>query len=571
MPFTDTSPSKPGSWLCADGPYQERITSLCERYPGLQQPDPENSAAPLTSRKVQVTLLTVNENSKYRREPPITLPTGLQRLKHKLQSREGSQNVWLVENINPEAVALLGAHFNMDPNFFLDYERVSKWARRADQPNLTPMLATDAASRLYSVTKYCELRRLDGIDSYCVSCADSGRFIHRMKRPNQNTHKNEFMTVSIIDRRVAYWHRTVGADGWDVVILCDPPLRRPHVWKPGKEGKDGTFDANLRAFERNEPFQGGFRDFTSPTTVSPHDCAYLTRNSLSEDISYYLLNLKALGITSPSLSPGHTDPLFILQKIIAAHYMQLMSFTTSHIRSLQRFLVRNDVLHDVEIDWVEARWSEIVDITLRCNEYIDNLEAMMLGFGISFEEPQPIRSNNCNNDISLDFQFILHQAQACKIRASELNGALTALTSMVSNAQAHDEARVSLREAKNVKALTIVAMLFIPLSFTSGLFSMNEQYMPGRNDFSTFWFVSVPLIIMVFAGAVVGEVGYGDDGKWGWGNFFHGLAQILSAWAKALRVCGKRCRDRARKGYLPAGEHTPNKEAIPGPAGVGSV
>jgi Mg2+ and Co2+ transporter CorA len=74
---------------------------------------------------------------------------------------------------------------------------------------------------------------------------------------------------------------------------------------------------------------------------------------------------------------------------------------------------------------------------------------------------------------------LLQTAKDLKEHADSLNDALTGLMGIVSNPQAG-------REAKTVKILTIVALVFIPLSFTSGLFSMENECLPGEGRFWMF-------------------------------------------------------------------------------------
>lgn len=214
--------------------------------------------------------------------------------------------------------------------------------------------------------------------------------------------------------------------------------------------------------------------------------------------------------------------------------MQLIRFTTSYLAQFEWPLHRRESLHDITISWAQGRWSEIQGASRRCNEYVDNLESLFLSLNIPFSSPVLGQGKDWTNT-NLDFQFLLHQAKSIKARANELNNAFTGLTGIVGNAQAHreaerslEEAKRSVREAKNMKALTMIAMVFIPLAFTCGLFSMSDSYIPGGGKFWVFFAVSIPLVIMIFIGAFLGELGYNKDGEWLWETFGVNLKGLVT-------------------------------------------
>jgi Mg2+ and Co2+ transporter CorA len=57
----------------------------------------------------------------------------------------------------------------------------------------------------------------------------------------------------------------------------------------------------------------------------------------------------------------------------------------------------------------------------------------------------------------------------------------------------------STSESIYMMRLTVLALTFAPLSFTTGLFSMSGSYLPRQPDFWIFWVASLPLVALVFA------------------------------------------------------------------------
>lgn len=107
-----------------------------------------------------------------------------------------------------------------------------------------------------------------------------------------------------------------------------------------------------------------------------------------------------------------------------------------------------------------------------------------------------------------------------------LSNSITGLVGIAGNQQALAEAKRSLKEAKNIKTLTLVGMVFIPLSFCTGFFSMNDQYLPGGASFRVYFAVAVPLIVVVLLLAYLTGLGYSDDGEWRLKTFFQSLPKF---------------------------------------------
>jgi len=60
------------------------------------------------------------------------------------------------------------------------------------------------------------------------------------------------------------------------------------------------------------------------------------------------------------------------------------------------------------------------------------------------------------------------------------------------------DARQSFAETANISRLTILALVFVPLSFVSSLFSMNSENVPGSEHFWVYFAVAIPVTAVVF-------------------------------------------------------------------------
>jgi Mg2+ and Co2+ transporter CorA len=56
---------------------------------------------------------------------------------------------------------------------------------------------------------------------------------------------------------------------------------------------------------------------------------------------------------------------------------------------------------------------------------------------------------------------------------------------------------LSIYETKRMKELANLGMLFLPLAFASGIFSMAGSYAPGGSSFWVYWVVAGPLVLLM--------------------------------------------------------------------------
>lgn len=73
------------------------------------------------------------------------------------------------------------------------------------------------------------------------------------------------------------------------------------------------------------------------------------------------------------------------------------------------------------------------------------------------------------------------------------------ITSLVQLMNSHR----SVSEASDVRRLTYIAIVFIPLSFIATLFSMGDDFLPGKTNFWLYWVTSIPITLLVLAATSV--------------------------------------------------------------------
>lgn len=108
--------------------------------------------------------------------------------------------------------------------------------------------------------------------------------------------------------------------------------------------------------------------------------------------------------------------------------------------------------------------------------------------GHSSSNPQHIASVK---DVLADYTLINSDIEDAGRRLENMLPVVTSLVQII-------DARQSFAETANISRLTILALIFVPLSFVSSLFSMNSENMPGSEYFWVYFAVAIPVTSVVF-------------------------------------------------------------------------
>lgn len=437
-----------------------------------------------------------------------------------------------MEGLAPDYVATIGGHFYMEPTFWLRQERTCVWSN-----DFTPVSDALPQPSLLNPKKsfhvqYCELRQFNkALESRPFFCKRTRRHVG-MTAPRQNADT----TTAILRRKVSWWCDDITKNGgWDgtmlftlmadnhtdtsaVVILCDPPLQElhpdptDHILKqePKEDGGPLTNDKLS-----NTPFQGGYIDFVPPLRPKngqPPVMSHHPHESMLRDLVYYYMTNSDRLDKATSTSGSNVDiseenegwetpstSAFFLKKIVAAHYLQLADYIKAMLPSLELKLTTA---------WVEEQeqWKGLQTISRRCGNYRDDIEDTLLSLGYPLDIPGrkgPYNWRNCE----MDYQYVYFRLKILKERADNLMTSMTGLASIAGNRQ-------NLEEAKRLKRLNLLALLFIPLAYTSSLFSMQDQYAPNKPQFWVYWVCAIGVVMFTTLVTWVLDRALNDAAEW---------------------------------------------------------
>lgn len=234
-----------------------------------------------------------------------------------------------------------------------------------------------------------------------------------------------------------------------------------------------------------------------------------------DDVCFYIKHHPS-SISSPTRphDGGRNFTAAILpMRIICGHYMKLISYFEVIIYRLAQAewqLSRQSDYADYDVPASEEQWSSFHVSRGRLTAYIEDLEETIKD--ITFQSGDtPVSSEWIS--ITKDLQYIHQRLEKMKCKIDESIASAIGFSNIIGSQQALLEARRSVREAKRTKTLTVVGLIFIPLAYTCGLFSMSDQFRPGERLFWVYFVVSLPLILLVFLVTFLMQFGYDDTGN----------------------------------------------------------
>jgi hypothetical protein len=268
---------------------------------------------------------------------------------------------------------------------------------------------------------------------------------------------------------------------------------------------------------KNEPFQGGYVDFVPPKRLKPGQLPSASRhphNSMLYDLVYYYETNADLLDEEEWKVPSNSA--IFLKKIVAAHYLQLADYIKVMLPSLELKLTTA---------WVEEQeqWKQLGTISRRCGNYRDDIEDTLLSLGYPLDGPAKKKTDGgvySWKDCEVDYQYVYLRLKVLKERADNLMTSMTGLASIAGNRQ-------NLEEAKRVKRLNLLALLFIPLAYTSSLFSMQDEYAPNKPQFWVYWVCAIGVVMFTSVVTWVLDRALNDAAEWTLDPF-----KSIHAWGK---------------------------------------
>ncbi|RSL69284.1 hypothetical protein CEP53_002285 [Fusarium sp. AF-6] len=375
-----------------------------------------------------------------------------------------------VENITSTLVTELGESLDIDPLFFADYincrfDNIWKAVPPPSLATLPSMIATRSHIHLHHY-QFVALGNNDGPTAPYALMTGS------------NVPRNVRRLAPILGRQLALARACCSfiikpvKTSQICLFLVDPPINS--VKAPDAEPYE-SFQAKVLC--------DGFEDFEPPPSFSSFALGKMNRSlyktSMLDRVIYYLETQRPPGfrVNSPSiLSVGYYPVRIVLSE------WSFYTYFTSRCSKYDEYSIHNKAgqLRDEDIAHLQ-RWRRRGK---RGQQRLDMLSEV-IDFHLQYEnEKEPWAL------ILKDVNWLRKQLQEYCESLEQMVAVATSIVQLL-------DSRRSILEAINMRRLTYIAMVFIPLAWAASLFSMSDAYIPGNESFWVYVATALPLLGVV--------------------------------------------------------------------------
>ncbi|ETI28964.1 hypothetical protein G647_01416 [Cladophialophora carrionii CBS 160.54] len=444
-------------------PYTRLVSAMSRNHPNLSslarilcQPTEEGAAAVVEFRN------TVAAAERFY--------TSTQLQKYMTNHHNCTRRLFIMQGLPSNYIETLGAAFNIDPNFFARQILSGMPLHTNKGMRDVPLLSSHPTSRESFCIRYHELREFaDAIGDWELRVMDQPR------RVSVSKFNGEFDGVGIVRKTASIWFRArEKGEGWDAIILLDPPIG--DQFYVGLEKRQCTLRSVL--------YRGGYIDFSplrQDSLALDHAArAGPRRESALEDLIYYYTQAEPPGVAgydSPETVTG------VLKRYVASHWMIQLRYSLDLLVKYENTYHRACFFASVSSTLIQNSLRDVQHLNDRVagwREQVDRSISQFKASGTLGSFP----GQAANDPSEDDFTHILHDLRELRGRVQAVISSMTGLVSII--------------ETMRMKELSILAMVFIPLGLASQLFSMEDEYAPGKPGFWVYCVVGLCLVLLVF-------------------------------------------------------------------------
>ncbi|KAF2106668.1 hypothetical protein BDV96DRAFT_507425 [Lophiotrema nucula] len=381
--------------------------------------------------------------------------------------------VLIIEEISKELIEDLGSRFDIDPWFFASYIRRA-WRNTNTQNTATCTLPSRERNQDFLPLYYHRTLSFESIGAELV----------QLRRKSQHERK-VFVMPKMAGERIGLAQHfcsilliQCGSHGWKSLILADPSMDDEYL--PGKR------NSPLPPVIPSKLFLGGCEDFSSgrePGSNSLRSPRPTNRGMLEELVYYWSLEAPPMfNPNQPTLQSIAYYPL----KIVAAewvNYVAVMGLT------MKDFELSTKTSSDLSADLTKL------------NSNLRGLQAwrrrVLSTQGKLQQVNRFIKRQHKLHGQHDDWEALLEDYEHIGAEVEEHGHRLEAMIPVVTSAVQLVESRRSLIETANVTRLTVLALIFIPLTYIASIFSMSDQFGPSGSEFWVYFTVAVPVTLIV--------------------------------------------------------------------------
>ncbi|KLU92789.1 hypothetical protein MAPG_11774 [Magnaporthiopsis poae ATCC 64411] len=396
------------------------------------------------------------------------------------------KRVVLVENIQPQTLIILGQILEVDPVFFAGH--VNTNFQNIEKAPLPPSLAlfpSQLAEKGFLYVHYQQVIDLgnssmfDALPYALKTDSSPPRNVRRLPPLSGRQLALARGCCSMLSRKMS--------DGsWICLVLVDAPVNSVVA----------TVNAGNISKHPSKPLHGGFEDFVQPAPFSSLQDPPHQRSMLGSLVHYFVNHCRLQGLSANAMQPSSVLTMGYYPIRIALAEWVLYTHPASRYVKFYEYTLRNahNRLHDSDLVDLQ-RWRR------RCKQSQHKL-ALLAEFVHHWlprkeQKQRPRDDNNIDKQLQpwdlvlKDIGFLQSQLRDHSRSLEQMIPVATAMVQLL-------DSRQSITQSADTMRLTYIALVFVPLSWVAGLFSMSERYSPGGNgDFWVYWATALPLLLVV--------------------------------------------------------------------------
>ncbi|KAL8366640.1 hypothetical protein RB595_010481 [Gaeumannomyces hyphopodioides] len=405
--------------------------------------------------------------------------------------------VVLVENIQPQTLIILGQILEVDPVFFAGH--VNTDFQDIEKAPLPPSLAffpSQLAEKGFLYVHYQQVIDLgnsstfDALPYALKTDSSPPRNVRRLPPLSGKQLAIARGCCSMLSRRMS--------DGsWINLVLVDPPVNSVVA----------TINAGNISKHPSRPLHGGFEDFVQPAPLSSFESTTGNNDRNLQDpphqksmlgglVHYFVNHRRLRGLSADAMQPSNVLTIgYYPIRIALAEWILYIHLASRYVKFYEYTLRdTHNRLHDSDLVDLQ-RWRR------RCKQSQHKLT--LLAEFVHHWLPRRRQKQRPRDDDDIDKQLQPWDLVLKDIGflQSQLKGHSHSLEQMIPVATAMVQlldSRQSIAQSASAMRLTYIALVFVPMSWVAGLFSMPERYSPGGNgEFWVYWATALPLLLVV--------------------------------------------------------------------------
>jgi len=393
--------------------------------------------------------------------------------------------ILVIEDLCQDIIELLGTACKIDPLFFASHLHAPFRDMDAQTPNLAILPSRMRRQNFINMHYHRTIEIQENIENVTGLVRD------------MNVSRKVSVLAPLAGRRVSLIQHACSVllfdegkpkQGWLCIILVDPPLvngfisvRHDYENQMASAGRHISCRLSLN----------GYEDFLEPQLTvfgAEYPCVAPSRDGLLDDLVYYWDRQPppSFDRRNPTLLALSCYPL----QIVAAEWVTYMAAMSSNIKG-----------HEYAVEKLRGHYTEldILNVDLRSlqiwrrRSLASQQKITAIKRFIILQEKKAangLYSDDCTALLD-DFEYLSRTLSDYSIRLENMLPVVTSLVQI-------SDSRRSLAESVNISRLTSLAFIFVPLTFTTGLFSMNTINGPGGKYFWVYFAVAIPVTLLVF-------------------------------------------------------------------------